>query len=236
MYSNLLKTLGLLFFLASGITTINAQTFSFEANSVEFKNEMLPDSEISKNPGGALLRSIVLPGWGQYYNNSDSWRRGQIHLAADISLILGLVYLNTNANRLENNMYSFAQLNAGINLRSTGRTVELAVGNYLSLNDYNQAQLISRNWDRLIEDLPDNRWAWQNDQSRLEYLQLRDRVESSRQQIPAIITLLVVNRVVSGVSAFVQARNINQQLPDLSFSYNSEFGTNAVVANISFQF
>ncbi len=194
------------------------------------------EEERLKSPGGALLRSIVLPGWGQYYNNSDSWRRGQLHLAADVSLILGLIYLNTNANRLENNMYSFAELNAGINLRSVGRTVELAAGNYLNLDEYNQAQLISRNWDRLIDDLPQNRWQWGSDDQRVEYVQLRERVESQRQQIPAVITLMVVNRVISGVNAFVQARNMNSQLPEVSFSLEPQFDTTAFSATLTYRF
>lgn len=158
-------------------------------------------------PGRALLRSFVLPGWGQYYADSSDWRRGQYHLGADLLLLGSLIYLNTNAAIIQNNIYTYARTYAGIDLRSVPRNVELAVASSNSLASYNQSQLRSRNWDRLIDDIPANRWQWQSEENRGEFLQMRDRMDRAERQIPAVISLMVVNRVVSGVHAFIVARN-----------------------------
>jgi hypothetical protein len=174
------------------------------------------------NPAGALLRSVAIPGWGQRYVDKNSWRRGQIHLAADILLISSWVYLHSNANMLENNMYTFSRSYAHIDLRAVSRRIEIAAGNYLSLEEYNQAMLRSRNWDRILEDIPANRWQWDSDDHRQEYLAIRSRMDSARQQIPAVISLMVVNRVVSGIHAFIQARNHNSELPYLTFGIPAE--------------
>lgn len=183
-------------------------------------NESLPD------PRRALLRSFVMPGWGQYYANASDWRRGQYHLGAELALVGSWIYLYTNANLLEGNMYSKAAAFAGINLRAVPRNVEIAAGGFNSLSEYNEAQLRSRNWDRLIDDVPANRWEWASENDRIEYRQLRDRRDRAEQQISGIITLMAVNRIISGVHAFIQANNraevlsdvhLSMQLPELSY-------------------
>ncbi|MCC5932918.1 MAG: hypothetical protein LAT75_07035 [Candidatus Cyclonatronum sp.] len=168
---------------------------------------LFPVVKAQPNPGRAMLRSFVLPGWGQYYADSSDWRRGQYHLGADLLLIGSLMYLSSNASILQNNIYAHARSYAGIDLRSVPRNVELAVASSNSLASYNEAQLRSRNWDRLIDDVPANRWQWQTEESRGEFLRLRDRKDRAERQIPAVVTLMVVNRVVSGVHAFITARN-----------------------------
>ncbi|MDP2228709.1 MAG: DUF5683 domain-containing protein, partial [Moraxellaceae bacterium] len=55
-------------------------------------------------PGKALLRSLVLPGWGQYYNQPDNWTVGKVHLAADIALISGYFGFSAHAGRLNENL------------------------------------------------------------------------------------------------------------------------------------
>lgn len=168
------------------------------------------------NPAGALLRSFVLPGWGQYYADKSDWRRGQYHLGADLALIGTWVYLHGNANMLQSNMYSHASAYAGINLRNVPLNIEIAVGSSNNIYEFNDTQLRSRNWDRLIDDIPENRWNWTTEDRRGEYLRMRDRRDRAEQQIPAIVSMMVVNRVISGVHAFIVARNQSGLLQDTS--------------------
>ncbi|AXJ01498.1 hypothetical protein CYPRO_2252 [Cyclonatronum proteinivorum] len=158
-------------------------------------------------PARAMLRSFVLPGWGQYYADPAEWRRGQLHLGLDLMLLGSLVYLSHNVNVLQNDIYTHARTFAGIDLRTVPRNIELAVAGANSLAAYNDAQLRSRNWDRLIDDIPENRWQWQSEDNRGEFLQLRDRKDRAERQIPAVVSLMVVNRVISGVHAFIRANN-----------------------------
>lgn len=209
----------------------NDLSFSYQQGSLVQNNSVAP-----LNPGGALLRSFVLPGWGHYYVDNNSWRRGQFHLGADIVLISTWVYLHTNSNMLQGNINTFANAYAGINLRGVNRRVEIAVGNFLSLAEHNEAQLRARNWDRLIEDIPQNRWNWESEDRRLEYVLMRDRRERATQQIPAVVSLMVLNRVVSGVHAFIQARNYNANLPELTFNIPVESGGNGFVTTLRFHF
>jgi hypothetical protein len=229
-YQPLLISLFCSLILLSFTWKVNAQEHNFDIT-------FLPDSELTeRKPGAALLRSFAVPGWGQYYNNPDHWRRGQYHLGADILLLSTWIYLHTNSGILRNNMYSMANAYAGINLRNKSRVVELAVGNYNSLQAYNEAQLRLRNWDRLLDDIPENQWNWQSESQRRQYVSLRDRMDRAQQQIPMVISLMVLNRIVSGINAFIQARNYNRNLPQVWFGLPQETGGDGFQATLRFNF
>ncbi len=235
---------GLLVFMHSAAEAQLRESQLFVSNPFEsdevveesFTNE--PFTPEMRSPGGALLRSAVLPGWGQYYADKSSWRRGQFHLAADLMLASTLIYLYTNASMLENNMFAHANAYAGIDLRTVPRNVEIAVSGSNSLDDYNESQLRTRNWDRLIEDRPEYRWNWESDTRRGEYVRLRDRRDRAEQQIPAVISIMVVNRVISGVHAFIVAQNQNEMLQSTQIGLHlpEMTGGRGVAATVYFRF
>ncbi len=164
-------------------------------------------SETARAPSqlGAMLRSFVIPGWGHYYVNPDSWRRGQLHLGAEVVLIASYLGISRQSYVLEKNMYTHATAFSGADIRAQGREFELAVGNYRSLSEYNDFQERTRNLDRLLPDEPQFRWEWESDALRREYLDLRGRRDDLDQQLPALAALMVVNRVISGIGAYSRA-------------------------------
>lgn len=149
-----------------------------------------------------------MPGWGHYYVNQDQWNRGKVHLASDVILIISYFGLDIRASSLQSQSITLANLRAGIDLDGRSRSLRLAVGEFHNIQEYNNHQLRTRNWNNLIEDTPDNRWQWQSTSDRQKYHDLRQRSDNTRQYIPAVISLLVVNRVISGISAFSRAKDI----------------------------
>lgn len=198
-----------------------------QAQSVDSYNE-----QEAVNPRNALLRSLVMPGWGHYYVDQQNWRRGQYHLAAEVVLITSFLVFRTHSQSLEQNMYTVASAHSGTDISSRDRRFQLAVGNYHSLEDHNDYQQRSRNLDRLFPDTPEYHWEWDSRESRFEYRDIRSRWDNTNQQLPALVTLMVVNRVISGLSAFTRARNHNNNLPEISLSYNSDL-LGSVQANLS---
>jgi hypothetical protein len=57
------------------------------------------DTVISKNPTGAMLRSIFVPGLGQFYNGK--WLKGIVIAGTEVGLIANAVVLNQWANESE---------------------------------------------------------------------------------------------------------------------------------------
>ena len=52
----------------------------------------------SASPTGALFRSLLVPGWGQYYTEPNGWGPGgKIHFITDVATI-GVVILEYHIN------------------------------------------------------------------------------------------------------------------------------------------
>lgn len=86
------KSFLLLFLIISSPKYIDAQIQPFDSNSVKIDTSKF---EMRKSPWGAVLKSAVLPGFGQFYNQSY-WK---------IPLIWGVLgYLSYQWNR-NNNLY-----------------------------------------------------------------------------------------------------------------------------------
>ncbi len=178
----------------------------------------MDDTGNAPSQWGALLRSFVMPGWGHHYVDSDSWRRGQFHLGAEIVLLTSYLGINRQSYVLEKNMFTHASAFSGANIRDLGREFELAVGSHRSLADYNDFQERTRNLDRLFPDEPQYRWEWESDELRREYLDLRSRRDNLDQQLPALVALMVANRIISGISAFSRAGTYGNDGPKVNLA------------------
>lgn len=188
------------------------------------------------SPRGAFLRSMVLPGWGHQYIDKTDWKRGQYHMAADAVMILSYLGVKSRVNYLEGNLETFALSKANADLSGRNREFFLAISNFDNLDEYNDFQLRTRNWNNLLADTPENQWNWTVDGDRLEYQDMRERIDKNKNQLPALVTLMVANRVISGLNAFVRARKIWSNPPDASLSYVNELGQPGVTANLRFSF
>jgi len=212
------------------IETTVAQSIEFEDVEKETRIEDLP------NPRTALLISFVVPGLGHNYVDSDNWTRGKIHLASEIALIAGYFGLNARANRLEGALTTLARSKAGVSLSNRNRDFELAVANFDNLADYNDFQLRTRRWQNILPDTPENRWNWETNKARFEFQDTRDRISNSENQLPTLLSLMVANRILSGINAFTRARNLGVNLPEAGVSYINEFGQPGVTAHLKFSF
>lgn len=188
------------------------------------------------SPRTAFLKSLAMPGWGHYYVDNNNWNRGKYHLGTEIALMLSFVGLGIHSNNLENNWYSYANSEAGIALKNRSRTLRLAVGDFNSLEEYNDFQLRNRNWDRLLDDSPENRWNWPSDEARNEYKDLRNRFENIDQQLPALVGLMVVNRVISAVSAYNRATKVESELSRATLYFSKYHQGSGLIANLKVPF
>jgi len=191
----------ILFYTVSGMATVTAQSSGFQTQ------EDLSLNEDQKSPTAAFVRSLVLPGWGHFYAGKQYQTRGAVHLGTDVVLLGSIFGFNIRANRIENDFVTFANLNAGVDLSSRDRSFRLAVADFNSLDDYNDYQLRTRNWNRLIEDTPENSWNWQDSDARNRYSDMRSDSDRIRNQIPALAGIMVVNRIISAISAYNKVRS-----------------------------
>ena len=189
------------------------------------------------SPLGALLRSVVLPGWGHFYVNKAHQSRGLIHLGSDLALLGAYFGISIHANRLEQNLQTYAGQHAGTDITKRNRDYLLSIAEFNSIEAYNDYQERSRNWDKIYEVNAANYWSWNFEQNRLSFLKMDTKIQDNRQQLPAVLSLMVVNRIISGISAFTLARNQSANANSISLSLPSTSGNEfGIVAKYSVQF
>lgn len=200
-----IELLLVLIFSVNGMATVSAQS----AESVNMKDFLKSEvqSTEEKSQTAAFVRSMILPGWGHFYAGSQHSRRGAVHVGADVALIGSIFGFNIRANRIENDFITFANLRAGVDISSRGRSFRLAVADFNSLDDYNEYQLRTRNWNRLLEDIPENRWSWKDSEARNRYREMRSDSDRIRSQIPALAGIMLVNRIIGAISAYNRVQN-----------------------------
>lgn len=201
----------------------NYSTFFFNKKESEINLLMEPDHH-APSRWGALLRSFAVPGWGHRYVNRDEWRWGQYHLGAEVILVTSALIINRRANVLETNMFTYAGSHSGTDIRGRDREFQLAVGNFNSLAEYNDYQERTRNLDRRFPVTAEYQWQWESEQHRLDYRNMRSDRDHLNQQIPAIVAVMVVNRVVSGISAFSRAGSLSASGIDAYLIPDPDYG------------
>lgn len=209
--------------------------FLFMILSLLFFDDGYTQSNAEPEPRAAFFRSLILPGWGHYYTDSDNWGRGALHLGADILLISGYAGLTIRSSNLEEKFITLANLRAGVDIDGRGRTFQLAIADFNNLQEYNNFQLRSRNWNGLIDEVPENEWSWISEEDRLKYNELRADREAARNQLPAIAALLVLNRVLSAVNAYSKARNLSS-MPEIAVTPYRPGADAGFVATLRFSY
>lgn len=221
---------GLLFFIAGA--GIPHQSDAMNSSAEEFTTSGEAGTDVS--PGGALLRSFVLPGWGHYAIDSSDWNRGQWHLGADVALLASYLLVNNRINQVEGNLATFGDQYSGINLSDRDRGFRLAASDHMSLSEYNDFQERTRNWDQLYEETEVNYWEWESEEKKLRYNDMRSSRDDLERQAPAILGMMVVNRVIAGVNAFSAARERGENIS--MYLSPAEINTKSVQATFRLDF
>lgn len=162
------------------------------------------------DPKGAFFRSMIVPGWGHYYNDKDNWNRGKVHLATEVGIIAAYIGFQQHSSSIRMEYITLANLRSGVDIRERSRSFQIALSDFPSLNDYNDYQLRTRNWNRLMEVNSENNWHWKSDRDRLHYSDLRSRRDRVKNQLPALFGIMVINRVISAINSY------NQEIPPLN--------------------
>jgi hypothetical protein len=168
------------------------------------------------DPGGAFLRSLALPGWGHYAIDPQNWMAGKRHLAADVILIAAYLGYQAEADQLGRNLYAQAHTYARFDLAGRSRSFRIALADYDKLASYNDAMERTRNWDRILPDIPENHWQWSDEDARRRFIRLLNDEDAAANRLPAIAAMLVANRVFAGIGAYRRAQTVS-----LSGTYRS---------------
>jgi hypothetical protein len=182
---------------------------------------------------GTVLRSIVLPGWGQMHAGHST--RGMVFmgLEAGIWTGVGVSYLQAVFSR--DDFRNLAMEEAGIDVSSVNREFQDDVGDFSSSSEYNDyIRSLARYYypddpDAQREYFDNNArfgadgWSWSGSGARESY---SDALQESREwfrRTTYVAAFALVNRVVSAIDASLLDPSEPGIYTDIAFPESADF-------------
>ena len=169
--------------------------------------------------GKAFALSLVLPGLGHRYTHGGNWDGwASVFAVADAGLWAGLIGTNWRRADIIEGYETLAATQAHAEVNGKDRAFFLNMAAYMSSEEYVNAQLRNRNWSQIgFGEDPANFWEWDSEEDFRHFRSLRSDAESMSRRRTFIITSLVANRLISGLTALRAARRAGRHIPELSF-------------------
>jgi len=187
-----------------------SQQFITDQNSVSGK----------KNPALAILYSMLLPGMGELY--AGDYSSGKYFTIADGVLWSTFAGFEIYGKWKENDYKSFAESKAGVNLNGKEAEYFANIGIYQSIDDYNAAMELNRDFDKTYNKVS-YYWKWNDNDQRKQYRDLWSSSESAYTNVRFVVGALILNRLISAVNAVRLVSAYNKNLPQ-EVSWNVSVG------------
>ena len=167
------------------------------------------------------IQSFIFPGWGQKtlgYKN-----RSNMYFYAETAILVSLFSTNKFSNEIKRNYIAFAADHALVNKEGKDREFWVDIGNYNSINDYNNEHQRNRETSDLYPINSEWSWSWDTEKNR-RYFELR-RIQSDRLKLASTFAIgaLVLNHIVSSIDALYLKRKSKFQKININAYNENEF-------------
>lgn len=178
---------------------------SYDAVSVEkLSNPLRRTGSLGRSTSaGPFLSSLLIPGWGQYKQGRKN--QALMFFGFELAMWGGMFAVKSYGEWLENDYRTFAVLHAGIDTRGKDHDYYVDIGNYQSLDEFNQVQQLERDYESLYLS-GDYQWEWDGDSNRQDFKNLRIKADKYKHSVIYFAGAIVINHLVSAVEAARHAR------------------------------
>ncbi len=173
-----------------------------------------------KNPGLAVLYSLLLPGMGELY--AGSYETGKYFTIADGTLWGIFTGFNLYGNWQRNNYRSYAQSDGYVNPEGKNSAYFATIGIYQDIYIYNREQELNRDFDK-VYDVNRYYWKWNTNEQRKKYREMWSSSENAYNNVRFVVGALILNRLISAISAVRAVSRYNSSLENET-SWNVSFG------------
>jgi len=163
-----------------------------------------------KKAGLAALYSLLLPGMGELYANGFS--SGKYFLMAEGGLWITYAIFEIHGNDLRDAARAYSVSRAGVNPGGKDDQFYVDLGNFLSMDEYNDKRLRDREPERLYSAANGQYWLWDSDESRLAFREQRIASETSYNNRKFVGAAILINHIVSAINAARAAIAYNNSL------------------------
>ncbi|MCC7431381.1 hypothetical protein IT568_11095 [bacterium] len=172
-------------------------------------NSLALTGSARKNPALAGLLSVLVPGFGEFYVGNE--KKAYSFLTTEILLFGAYFGMKKYGSSLENDAISFGSLNSGVDLRNKNDDFRTSVALFMSLEEYNLAQIQNRFYGRVYKPTVENNWDWKGSvKNRREFRSsLRDG-RDYQDKAKFLGFAIFANHVISAIDASFTARKLNK--------------------------
>ena len=196
------------------INTTEVSSQFLEGASASGSGILPSRKKVSQN--GAMLRSLLIPGWGEHY--LDYPKTARAFFWTDVTLWAAAISFEAYSLWKEDQFISFATTHAGAQMSGKSDGFYADIGNYSNTETYNEAKLRNRYYDALYND-PSYYWAWDSDQNRMEYDHMRIQSRAAHNKIFFFIGMAALNRMISFIDSGKKARDVQKRNKSLQLGF-----------------
>ncbi len=162
-----------------------------------------------KNAGLAILYSLLLPGMGELY--AGSYSSGKYFTIADALLWGTYIGFNSYGSWRKSDYKAYAASNGGVNNTGKDANYYATIGDYFSINQYNDQKALERNYTQMY-NVNQYYWKWNTNDERKTYRDMWVSSESAYNNLRFVAGALILNRIASAINAvrLVSAYNKRQ--------------------------
>lgn len=158
----------------------------------------------------AILKSIILPGWGEASIGAESKSRQFLFRESMLWISFsGSGWIQSHYKKAYI-QYAYEYANIDLNIKPYQYAVD--IGNYNSINEYNQSKARRRQFDLMIDEtIISNHWFWENQNHRLKFDKMRITSGLVGKSKSFIIAGMIAHRIISMINVLYLSRNQNIQ-------------------------
>jgi hypothetical protein len=215
------------------LVQITTQT-QYETDKLKF--ELYPFAEQEKKSVGlGIIYSLLLPGMGELY--ADAYGIGKYFTIADGVLWGTFIGMNAYSSWQEDNYKTYAASHAGVDNNNKDADYYSTIGNYTSVNSYNDEKALERNFDEMY-NTDAYFWKWNSTNERQTYREMWTSSEQVNNDIRFVVGGLILNRIASAINAARLISSYNNRLQEeVSWNFSVGFVNQPnLPTNISFNF
>jgi hypothetical protein len=158
---------------------------------------LVSQAKETRRGGSAFFKSLVIPGWGQLELGQRS--AALTFFGTEVALVGGMLALNSYGRAGRADYRSLAAAYAGV-VGNHDHDFYVDVGNWMSVDEYNERRLRDRQFDALYTS-PEDRWYWDSEDHRGEMERARVRSDGAVNKILCLGGGLAINHVASAIHA-----------------------------------
>ncbi|MDD5087518.1 MAG: hypothetical protein PHI18_01800 [bacterium] len=149
-------------------------------------------------PGkSAFLKSLVIPGWGQYSLGQPN--SALAFFGGELVLVGGMLTLDAYGRSTRDDYQALARIYGGV-VGGHDHDFYVDVGNWMTVDQYNERRLRERDYDALYTSTTD-RWSWDSNAHRAEMERIRVKSDRAFNSVIYLVGAMVANHIASAIHA-----------------------------------